>query len=109
MVGRPELGTKCACASCAERFYDLNRSPAVCPKCGAIQPPVSVRAPRPVRPNPGSAHMSHRRPLPLVAEEEAEPLTVVEDEEDEDADDAADVPEIDADMDGDVGPVIVRD
>ena len=106
MVGRPELGTKCTCASCAERFYDLNRSPAVCPKCGATQPPVSVR--RPVRSSSGSAHMS-RRSQPILVEEEAEPLAVVEDDEDEDADDAADVPEIDADVDGDVEPVIVRD
>lgn len=108
MVGRPELGTKCACASCAQRFYDLNRSPAVCPKCGAIQPPVAARAPRPVRAMPGSAHMS-RRPAPVIAEEEAEPLAAVEDDEDEDADDAEDVPEIDADEDVDVVPVIVRD
>ena len=106
MVGRPELGTKCTCASCAERFYDLNRSPAVCPKCGATQPPVSAR--RPVRPSPGSVHLS-RRPQPIIAEEEAEPLAVTEDDEDEDADDAEDVPEIDADVDGDVDPVIVRD
>ncbi len=108
MVGRPELGTKCACASCAERFYDLNRSPAVCPKCGATQPPVAVRALRPARSSFGSAHMS-RRPAPVVAEEEAEPLAAVEDDEDEDADDAEDVPEIDADVDADIDPVIVRD
>ena len=106
MVGRPELGTKCACASCAGRFYDLNRSPAVCPKCGATQPPVSVR--RPVRPSPGSAHLS-RRAVPVIAEEEAEPLAAVEDDEDEDASDDEDVPEIDADVDGDVDPVIVSD
>jgi uncharacterized protein (TIGR02300 family) len=110
MVGRPELGTKCACASCAERFYDLNRSPAVCPKCGATQPPPTVRAPRPVRPGPGSAHLSRRSP-PVIAEEEAEPLATVEDDEDEDADVDADedVPEIDADADADIDPVIVRD
>ena len=107
-MGRPELGTKCACASCAERFYDLNRSPAVCPKCGTAQPAVSVRTRRPVRPNPGSAHMS-RRSQPTTAEEEGEPLGAVEDDEDEDTDVAADVPEIDADVGGDVEPVIVRD
>jgi uncharacterized protein (TIGR02300 family) len=108
MVGRPELGTKCACASCAERFYDLNRSPAVCPKCGATQPPVPVRAPRPVRLTPGSAYMSRRQPS-VVAEDEAEPLAAVEEAEDEDEVDAEDVPEIEADEDGDVGPVIVSD
>jgi uncharacterized protein (TIGR02300 family) len=110
MVGRPELGTKCACASCGERFYDLNRSPAVCAKCGATQPPLVVRALRPVRTNVGIAYMS-RRPSAVIAEEEAEPVVAVTDDEDEgeDADDAADVPEIEADLDADVDPVIVRD
>jgi len=109
MVGRPEFGTKCVCASCAERFYDLNRSPAVCPKCGMTQPPVVVRARRPAGTNSGISHMS-RRPSPVIAEEEAEPLAAVaDDEEEDDADDAADVPEIEADLDADVDPAIVRD
>jgi uncharacterized protein (TIGR02300 family) len=101
---------KCACASCAERFYDLNRSPAICPKCGASQPPLPVNASRRVRtyPGPGSAHMS-RRPAAVIAEDDAEPIAAVEDDEDEGADDAEDIPEIDADADDDAGPVIVRD
>jgi uncharacterized protein (TIGR02300 family) len=28
-----EWGTKRACRSCAAKFYDMQRSPAVCPKC----------------------------------------------------------------------------
>jgi uncharacterized protein (TIGR02300 family) len=106
-VGRPELGTKCTCASCAERFYDLNRSPAVCPKCGATQPPVVVRALRPVRPSLVSARMT-RQPMPAIVEEEAEPLAAVENDEDED-EDADDVPEIEADEDTDIDPAITRD
>lgn len=31
---KPELGTKRSCPSCQTRFYDLNRDPIVCPKCG---------------------------------------------------------------------------
>jgi uncharacterized protein (TIGR02300 family) len=107
-MGRPELGAKCTCASCAERFYDLNRSPAVCPKCGAPQPPVAVRAVRPARTNVASGRMS-RPPMPAIAEEEAEPLAAVEDDVDEDDDDAADEPEIEADTDDDLDPAIVRD
>ena len=30
-----ELGTKCICQDCGVRFYDLNKSSVVCPKCGA--------------------------------------------------------------------------
>ncbi len=29
----PELGTKRTCSSCGARFYDLAKSPVVCPKC----------------------------------------------------------------------------
>jgi uncharacterized protein (TIGR02300 family) len=33
-VAKPELGLKRQCMSCGAKFYDLNRDPAVCPKCG---------------------------------------------------------------------------
>jgi len=29
-----ELGKKCICQNCGVRFYDLNKSSVVCPKCG---------------------------------------------------------------------------
>ncbi len=32
---KAELGTKRTCPSCATRFYDLMKTPIVCPKCGA--------------------------------------------------------------------------
>ena len=35
-MAKPELGTKRQCRSCANRFYDLNRDPIICPKCGAV-------------------------------------------------------------------------
>ncbi|MEG9883121.1 MAG: TIGR02300 family protein [Hyphomicrobiales bacterium] len=31
---RPEFGTKRTCPSCSARFYDLNKNPITCPKCG---------------------------------------------------------------------------
>jgi uncharacterized protein (TIGR02300 family) len=33
-VSKDKLGTKQVCPSCESRFYDLNKRPAVCPKCG---------------------------------------------------------------------------
>jgi len=33
-VARPQLGTKRDCPDCGAKFYDLNREPLVCPKCG---------------------------------------------------------------------------
>ena len=32
-MSKPELGTKRDCPSCGAKFYDLNKSPAVGPKC----------------------------------------------------------------------------
>jgi uncharacterized protein (TIGR02300 family) len=33
-VAKPEWGTKRTCQKCEARFYDLKRTPIVCPKCG---------------------------------------------------------------------------
>jgi uncharacterized protein (TIGR02300 family) len=41
-MSKPEFGTKHVCEACAERFYDLNRSPVICFKCGA--PAVAAEA-----------------------------------------------------------------
>ncbi len=103
-MGRPELGAKCTCTGCNERFYDLNRAPAVCPKCGVQQAPQQARAAWPVR---GAA--GPRRPfrplVPVAADDEAAPLTAVEDADEEDdaiidaEDDDEDEVIIDADHD----------
>ncbi len=43
---RPERGIKRTCQSCEARFYDLTRSPMICPKCGTefieVVRPISV-------------------------------------------------------------------
>jgi uncharacterized protein (TIGR02300 family) len=33
-VAKPELGTKRLCAGCGAKFYDLSKTPIICPKCG---------------------------------------------------------------------------
>jgi len=35
-LARPELGEKRRCLSCETKFYDLNKDPAICPKCGVV-------------------------------------------------------------------------
>jgi uncharacterized protein (TIGR02300 family) len=32
-VAKPDLGKKRVCGSCSAPFFDLNRTPVVCPKC----------------------------------------------------------------------------
>ena len=45
-MAKPELGSKRVCVSCAARFYDLTRQPAVCPKCNTAQPAEQPRVRR---------------------------------------------------------------
>lgn len=40
----PELGTKQVCPNCESKFYDLNKRPAVCPKCGHSFDPADETA-----------------------------------------------------------------
>jgi uncharacterized protein (TIGR02300 family) len=43
-VTNPSWGTKRNCPSCSAHFYDLNKTPAVCPKCKhQFDPSVAVR------------------------------------------------------------------
>jgi len=44
-VAKPELGTKRLCAGCGAKYYDLNKDPITCPKCGTVYEVVVV-APR---------------------------------------------------------------
>jgi uncharacterized protein (TIGR02300 family) len=35
-VAKPELGNKHQCQHCGTKFFDLNRAPITCPKCGTV-------------------------------------------------------------------------
>jgi uncharacterized protein (TIGR02300 family) len=35
-VAKPELGIKRQCQACGAKFFDLNKDPIVCPKCGTV-------------------------------------------------------------------------
>lgn len=44
---KPAWGTKRTCQSCDAKFYDMQRSPIACPKCGAIfDPEASLKTRR---------------------------------------------------------------
>ncbi len=34
-MAKPEWGKKRTCQSCGQKYYDLNKSPMICPSCGA--------------------------------------------------------------------------
>ena len=45
-MAKPELGAKRQCQSCGTKFFDLNRDPIICPKCGTVFQGTVVRAER---------------------------------------------------------------
>ncbi len=45
-MAKPELGAKRQCQNCGAKFFDLNKDPIVCPKCGTTFQGVVARAER---------------------------------------------------------------
>jgi uncharacterized protein (TIGR02300 family) len=89
-MAKPELGMKRVCVSCGTKFYDLQKSPAVCPKCGTEQPADVPRTRR-----PGGNVVEDKRKKPPVADDadvDVEPAEADEADEDvlEDASDLED-------------------
>ncbi len=62
-MAKPEWGVKRVCQSCAAKFYDLNRSPIICPKCGARFDPEALLKSRRSRPAPSA---KAAKPKPAV-------------------------------------------
>ncbi len=84
------LGTKRLCPACHAKFYDLNKSPATCPKCG------EEFVPKPILPS--------KQDQMEAAQAESEKMTA-ELEAPEVADAADDVEEVAADVPEDVAEV----
>lgn len=89
-MAKPEWGTKRQCSSCGSRFYDLSRTPIVCPKCGAAyEGEVTFKSRR-------SSQTAEIKAIPVV---KAEVVVDIDDEalivldEDDEIDGAVDVVE----------------
>ncbi len=99
-MAKPELGTKRVCVACGTRFYDLAKTPAVCPKCGTEQP---IEQPRPRRSGGNVAEDKRpKKPVPVSDDGDVEVEGVEESEEEDVLEDASDL-EDDADA---IGPDI---
>ncbi len=96
----PGVGSKRVCVSCATRFYDLARTPPVCPKCGTEQPPEAPRPP-PIRRSP-ARHRMMKAPAPAARDADDDGAPVLETDEDEvEADEDADTVEEEAEEEPD--------
>jgi len=105
----PSLGTKRRCLECDAPFYDLNRDPITCPKCGAVHHPVA-RLKSDGREPPKGRSFTRRKPAEVAAEpaaaeapeppeEELDPVD--DDDEDTDDEDADETAEDEAGLDAD--------
>jgi len=83
-LAAPELGQKQICPHCSAKFYDLNRRPALCPKCGT-----------PFDPEEALRNRRIRTRAPDYDEPEEKEEKVVEDEVEGFEEEADETPEID--------------
>ena len=85
-MANPELGAKQVCPNCQAKFYDLNRRPAHCPKCGTDFDPEEAMKLRSRRARPG---------YPSDDEDTDDQVTDKKVDGDEDEEDDVKTPEID--------------
>ncbi|OAN55272.1 hypothetical protein A6A04_11495 [Paramagnetospirillum marisnigri] len=82
-MAKPEWGQKRTCQSCGCRFYDLTRTPIICPKCNAtVEPEVTFKV---RRGSSAAAEPKIAAPVavnPAIADLEVDDLVVVDDDED---------------------------
>ncbi|HEY8065487.1 MAG TPA: TIGR02300 family protein [Methylosinus sp.] len=94
-MAKAELGTKRRCLNCATSFFDLDRTPILCPKCGAAFQIVEYARSRP-RWTPSLPNAAKKSGASDQVESEAEPALL-----DAEHDDAASPSDEDADENAD--------
>jgi uncharacterized protein (TIGR02300 family) len=115
-VAKPELGNKHHCQHCGTKFFDLNKNPVICPKCGTVQQVASARAVRAAPPEKEEVLVEPGVELVSLDDVEAAETTleaVADDDveiEDEPADDTfleeeeEDTDDVSGLIDGDIAP-----
>jgi uncharacterized protein (TIGR02300 family) len=80
----PERGAKRLCGSCGAKFYDLNKDPVICPKCGEAHDPLAgLKLKRQNTPaNEPSKSRSAPKPKPVEDDED------LDDDDDDDEDES---------------------
>lgn len=73
-MAKPNRGLKRTCQSCTARFYDLEKDPIICPKCGVEFDPEAVLKNKRAKPAPAP------RPVPVPQPVEPAELEPIEEE-----------------------------
>ncbi len=103
-LAKPEWGIKRVCQSCATLFYDFEKSPIICPRCGTPFDPEAVLKSRrnrvPVAEDTAPARAKPKSEDDPDLDDEDEDEDDVLDDEDEDEDDEI-LPDLDDEDDPD--------
>jgi uncharacterized protein (TIGR02300 family) len=100
-MANPAWGTKRICQSCGTKYYDLNKSPIHCPKCGAEFNPELILKSRRAKPvDAPKAKVVEAKPKVLDDDIELEALGDDIDIDDETVDEDAFIEDA-SDLDGD--------
>lgn len=99
-MAKVDLGMKLTCESCGARFYDLNKQPGICPKCGTAnaRPVIFKASRRPSAEDREKANLAAHKAPPKAAPDDD---IVDDDTDDEDEDvieDTSDLGEDDDDV-----------
>ncbi len=88
---KAKWGTKRSCLGCGAAFYDMKKSPIVCPKCGETHDPQPLLKPRRTGPAPKPAAVVKKAPEKSEESDEDIDLDeagiVLETDDDDDLDD----------------------
>jgi uncharacterized protein (TIGR02300 family) len=86
----PKLGTKRTCEACEAKFYDLNKVPAICPKCNhSFDPNAAAVAATPRKIEPEAAPEVEEDEDELEEDEDAISLETLGSDDDGDDDEAS--------------------
>ncbi|MDG2242844.1 MAG: FYDLN acid domain-containing protein [Rhodospirillaceae bacterium] len=99
-MGKVDLGEKLTCSSCEARFYDLSKTPAICPKCGAENQRPKVTKAKKVETAPKPEKEASK-----VAAADDDTDNLEDDDEDDLIDDDDDLDDDDDDVDSVIGPI----
>ena len=96
-----DRGTKRTCPHCGAKYYDLGKSPVLCPKCGKEFVLVQPKAPRATEAKkaPVEPEEAVRDPAAVEAGAEVISLDEVEEESDDTGEDIPDVEDVEVDDD----------
>lgn len=105
-MAKAEWGAKRRCLSCSAAFYDLNKSPILCPKCGTeFNPDALVKSSRRPAKAEEPKKVAPKAPVADAIDDEVEDTglgdDILEDADEFEEDDVAEEIDVDAEPDGD--------